>query len=284
MRVPHFIILVLLLTSLLDCSKTRDRSSDQTRQTVDSTSHHSKGETLEIAFALSCMSGDSLILFEANMRPAPASLYAVYQTDQPVALTFLQDQQSENTSGRITARNFQFISGPVFLSKAHSLPANQTILVVSSGFLAHHSPLLVDDLGYVPLDTLTIRRIEAERGLQVQFSWTLCGIGPSARAALVQFLPTDSTQVVSFILIKSESLAFEDYVGSRNNEGSVWRVDDDGVFNPKDFKIIAAFDSLGTLSVAHSWAGQEGDNAGFYSAVGKHLVSVLEAYRYWVPQ
>ncbi|MDP2883773.1 MAG: hypothetical protein Q8P51_01970 [Ignavibacteria bacterium] len=218
------------------------------------------------------------------MRPPPTSLYAVYQTEQPIPLSFLQYQQSENTSGRITAYNFQFIRGPIFLSNAYSLPADQTILVVSSHFLAHHSPVLVEDLGYVPLDTITIRRIETERRLHVQFSWTLCRLGPSARAALVQFLPTDSTQIVSFILIKRESLAFEDYVGNRNSEGSIWRVDDDGVFNPKDFKIVAAFDSLGTLSIARSWAGPEGDNAAFYSVVGKRLVPILEVYRYWVPE
>jgi hypothetical protein len=88
---------------------------------------------------------------------------------------------------------------------------------------------------------------------------------------------------VSFILIKRESLAFEDYIGNRNEEGSIWRVDDDGVFNPKDFKVIAAFDSLGSLSIARSWAGPEGDNAVFYSVVGKRLVPILEAYRYWLP-
>ncbi|HCA81876.1 MAG TPA: hypothetical protein DEP53_19260 [Bacteroidetes bacterium] len=284
MRLPHIIVLVLLLTNLPGCSKTRDRASDQARQSVDSTMSDSRSGTFETAFGLSCLSGDSLILFEDNSRPAPTSLYAVCQTEQPIPLSFLRHQQAENRSGRITARNFQSIPGPIFLSHEYSLPPDQTILIVSSHFLAHHRPLLVGDLGCVPLDTMTIRRIETERRLRVQFSWTLCRLGPSARMALVQYLPADSAQLVSLVLIRTESLAFEDYIGDRSEEGSVWRVDDGGAFNPHEFRIIAAFDSVGSLSIARSWAGQEGDNAVLYSVVGKQLVPILTAYRYWAPE
>jgi len=102
--------------------------------------------------------------------------------------------------------------------------------------------------------------------------------------ALVQYLPADSAQLVSLVLIRTESLAFEDYIGDRSEEGSVWRVDDGGAFNPHEFRIIAAFDSVGSLSIARSWAGQEGDNAVLYSVAGKQLVPILTAYRYWAPE
>lgn len=241
-------------------------------------------DTLRITFGLSCWSGDSLILFDAGQKPVPPRLYAVYGAQVPISISFLRFQEPVDGTGRITADKFSSITGYVFLDPSAQLPSDQTILVVDSAFLVSHVPLEVHDLGYVPLDSSTVQRIETLRQLRVQSSWTIARLGQVARASLVLFYPSDSTQILSLALIESDAVSFEDHISDRYEEQSKWRVDDGGEFDPQYYVVTAAFDSMGTCSLVRSWAGPEGDNSVLYTESNGRLVPVLEAYRYWVPE
>jgi hypothetical protein len=84
------------------------------------------------------------------------------------------------------------------------------------------------------------------------------------------------------VLITKDRIVFEDYKGSTTGTDSIWRVDDGGIFNPRDFEIVAAFRSPHGYELVRAWAGPEGESTVLLREEGAVFSNVLTQYRYWV--
>ncbi len=175
------------------------------------------------------------------------------------------------------------MEGMVFRSPSGRLPSGGTVLVADSEFLSSHRILAVESRGAEMLDPPALSRIESERNLKAKRGWTIAAVGGGSSAALVEFFPRGDTAILTFVLITPHGDAFEDYPGSVEKTSSRWRVDDEGSPDPGAFSVVAAFDSSGTIMLARTWAGPEGETATLLRADGSRLVPCVESYRYWAP-
>jgi hypothetical protein len=99
---------------------------------------------------------------------------------------------------------------------------------------------------------------------------------------LTQFFPQGNSNIASLALITKERIVFENYQENTKDANSIWRVDDGGILDPRDFKILAAFQSPYGYELVRAWAGPEGENSVLLREDGAIFLTVLTQYRYWV--
>lgn len=233
-------------------------------------------------FGLSNAKGDQVILLNHDEN-IPRQLNAILPSGENCLLTFVEKRtRKPEDTGRQTAKNFDNLGGVVFQTMKECLTGDQTVVLVDPDHLDKHTPVPVKPDDFSPVDSADISRIEAAKKMKVQSSWNLAGLGPDATIALVQFIPQRNKNIASLVLITKKHIVFEDYRGNTKNDNSVWRVDDGGVFNPRDFQILAAFRTSSGYELIRAWAGPEGESSALLREEGAKFLTVLTQYRYWV--
>jgi hypothetical protein len=241
-------------------------------------------DSLAFAFAFTDLEGKKAILFDSPDVPIPREMFAVSSSGELLSFQRLRKQKASPTNtDRYTAPNFNKLPGWVFQSNQAGNPG-KTILLVSASFLKSHTIVPIHSEQWAPLDSITKRRIESTRGLKINRSWVFASFAHDGRIAIVRFFPGRDTVLASLVLFQNEKLVFEDFAGNARDDETTWRVDDGGVISPDEFSIIAAFDSSGSLKLARTWAGTEGENDAFLGERGSIFSVIDEAYRYWVPE
>ena len=231
---------------------------------------------------LSNANGSQVIIFDSNAI-IPATLSAVLPSGETCQLSFAEKRMNRpGDSGRQTAHNFDNMGGSVFQAGKGCLTGDKTTVLMAPEYLGKHKPILVKPGALSPLDRNDISRIEAAKQLKIKFTWRLAALSPDAMIALVQFLPQGNNNLASLVLITKDRIVFEDYKGSTTDTDSIWRVDDGGIFNPRDFEILAAFRSPHGYELVRAWAGPEGESTVLLREEGAIFSNVLTQYRYWV--
>ncbi len=240
-------------------------------------------EATPFYFGLSNAQGDQVIIYDNNANISH-QLYAILPSGGKCLLNFVEKRtrKAEDT-GRQTADNFDNLGGVVFQTSSECLKGGRTIVLIESDFLDKHKPIPVKPNMLSPLNNTDISRIESAKKLKSKSSWNLASLSSDATIALVQFFPQGNNTIASLVLITKEHVVFEDYPGNAKDANSVWRVDDGGIFNPRDFQILAAFQSPYGFELIRAWAGPEGENAVLLREEGANFLKVLTQYRYWVP-
>lgn len=234
-------------------------------------------------FGLSNAKGNQVIIYDNNAN-IPHQLYAILPSGEKCLLNFVEKRaRKPEDTGRQTANNFDNIGGVVFQTSHECLIGNRTIILIDPDSLDKHKPIPVKPNALPPLENADISRIETSRKLKIKSSWSLAGLSSNATIALVQFFPQGNSNIACLVLITKEGIVFEDYTGNTKDANSVWRVDDGGIFNPRDFKILAAFQSPYGLELIRAWSGPEGENSVLLREEGATFIKVLTQYRYWVP-
>jgi hypothetical protein len=249
---------------------------------VFSASIATANEPTPFNFGLSNAKGNQVIIYDNNANP-PRKLYAILSSGGKCLLNFVEKRTGKpGDTGRQTAKNFDNLGGVVFQTSSECLTGGQTIVLIDPDFLDKHKPVPVKPSELSPLNTPDIFRVEALRKLTIKSSWNLASLGSDATIALVQFFPEGNSNIASLVLVTKEHIVFEDYAGNAKSANSVWRVDDGGVFNPRDFQILAAFRSPQGFELIRAWAGPEGENSALLREDGGKFLKILEQYRYWV--
>ncbi|OGW26420.1 MAG: hypothetical protein A2X56_12365 [Nitrospirae bacterium GWC2_57_13] len=247
-----------------------------------SVSSATAAESSPFYFGLSNAKGDQVILYNHDEN-IPGQLHAILPSGGNCLLTFVEKRaRKPEDTGRQTAKNFDNLGGVVFQAPKECLAGDRTVVLIDSDHLDKHTPVPVKPDEFSPVDSADITRIESAKKMKVQSSWNLAGLGPDATIALVQFLPQRNKNIASLVLITKKHLVFEDYRGSTKNNNSVWRVDDGGILNPRDFQILAAFRTPSGIELIRAWAGFEGESAALLREEGAKFLTVLTQYRYWV--
>lgn len=233
-------------------------------------------------FGLSNAKGDQVILLNHDEN-IPRELHAILSPGGNCLVTFMEKRtRKPEDTGRQTAQNFDNMGGVVFQAPNECLAGDRTVVLIDPAHLDRHTPIPVKANTLSPLDDADISRIEAARKFKVQSSWNLASAGTDATIALVQFSPKRNTNIASLVLITKKHIVFEDYRGNTRDSNSVWRVDDGGIFNPRDFQILAAFRTSSGFEIIRAWAGPEGESSALLREEGAKFLTVITQYRYWV--
>ena len=249
---------------------------------VFSVSIATANEPTPFYFGLSNAKGNQVIIYDNNTN-LPHQLYAISSSGGKCSLNFVEKRtRKPGDTGRQTANNFDNLEGVVFQTSSECLKGGQTIVLIDPNSLDKHKPILVKPSELSPLNTPDIFRVEALRKLTIKSSWNLASLSSDTTIALVQFFPEGNSIIASLVLITKERIVFEDYAGNTKSSNSVWRVDDGGIFNPRDFQILAAFQSPHGFELIRAWAGPEGENSALLQEDGGKFLKMLNQYRYWV--
>lgn len=239
-------------------------------------------EATPFYFGLSNAKGNQVIIYDNNAN-IPHQLYAILPSDGKCLLSFVEKRtRKPEDTGRQTANNFDNLGGVVFQTSNECLKGGRTIVLIDPDFLDKHKPIPVKPNALSPLKNTDISRIETVKKLKIQSSWNFASLSSDTTIALVQFFPQGNSKIASLVLITKEHIVFEDYPGDTKNVNSAWRVDDGGIFNPRDFQILAAFQSPYGIELIRAWAGPEGENSALLREDGAKFLKVLTQYRYWV--
>jgi hypothetical protein len=111
-------------------------------------------------------------------------------------------------------------------------------------------------------------------------------MAPDTELLAVQFATIDSNALAGLVVVRGRSLLFQDFPAVyRGPDQSVWRVDDEGVFSPRDFAILFVAQLSRSYVMAITWAGTEGESDELLVADSTDMFrTVTKAYRYWVPE
>lgn len=180
--------------------------------------------------------------------------------------------------------NFENTGGTIFFVESPKLIPDRTYLVVSSKFLRQHHPLRLLENATSNIDSSIIGRITRARARFIQKSWPIATLDTIGKVVVVWFEDQGASPLASLVVARSDSLIFEDYVGNRSDESSVWRVDDGGEFFGEDIRVIAAFSSPDGIALARIWVGAEGENEEFLQQSKDRFVLLMNDYRYRVPE
>lgn len=136
-----------------------------------------------------------------------------------------------------------------------------------------------------PLDCLPAHaaRLASAKRRQVIHCWHIAATPTHRDVLAVQFVSIDTNALASLAVVGDGSLVFKDFPAVYSEE-TTWRVDDGGVFSPKDFDILFVAEMPYGYVMAIAWAGAEGESCELLLADSPGAFRTLTTgYRYWAP-
>jgi len=241
-------------------------------------------DTLQIIFGLSDMTGKKLITnlndsihdYDYNLIDRDGSIINI--------LYITKRQESEESSHRQTADNFDNIGGNLFNISGASIESDNTFLILPQNMISKYVPQKINKYGSsksYSQDTSRIRRYEQREIEKVWFKGTF---GDSGSIYIVHFKGNDSIPLAGLYVLNSKEIVCEKYKGSIGDDSSVWRVDDEGEFDGNSIDIIGMFFYGNNIIIGRSWAGVEGENSKLLMQKNNDFIVLKEDYRYWVSE
>jgi hypothetical protein len=235
-------------------------------------------------FAYADSSGGWLLALDSVPDPS-AILGALCSTGIALPVRYERRQARQpNDNGRQVASNFSKERGDLFRVLRHSAPPDETCyLSPDSALLASARTATVRE----PSDcsSMQISRIAAVKGRQVIHCWRIAGGPDNLEVLAVQFANIDSSALGSLAVVGDTSMSFKDFPATyRGPDESTWRVDDGGLFSPRDFEILFFATRSNRYAMAFTWAGAEGESSELLIADSAGTFRTLtKGYRYRAP-
>ncbi len=232
------------------------------------------------------VNGDGTEIIALDALDSPADIRVAQcgdPADYPVA--FARHQSPRNASSRDIAANFANLQGDVFRVLSGQPHGDHTCyLATDSALVATRIPLV--RAGLSDCDPGVLRRLAATKQRRVLFCRPMASAPPDVRIVAVQFATIDTNALASLVVVTATQLLFEDFPATYSGPGeTTWRVDDEGVFSPRDFAILFLSRVRGIYVMGLTWAGAEGEDA--YLLVADSAAAFRTAkstYRYWSPE
>ncbi|MEC0169370.1 hypothetical protein [Paenibacillus graminis] len=176
---------------------------------------------------------------------------------------------SADSNGRDMANNFANLSGYVFTVEDGKAASDETYYLANSAELVRGSLLAVKppaDLSQqLDADDPVRQQILALKKRDIKSIWKLADLAeaPEDRHLyVVQFVRQNTNMLFSLVLQKGPELSFMDYPAKiRDDEYSVWRVDDGGEMTPGMFSLLFAARTANGVALGVNWRGAEGVNS-----------------------
>jgi hypothetical protein len=236
------------------------------------------------SFAYVDSSGTQLLAVDS--LPDPSTIFGAL-CSRGVALPVRYDRKQArqaNDNGRQVASNFRNEKGDVFRVIQEKAPPDKTCyLLRDSALLASARTATMRE----PSDCspVQVSRLAAAKGRHVIHCWRIAAAPTDLEVLAVQFANIDSSALGSLAVVGDGSLLFKDFPAVYHGpDESTWRVDDEGVFSPKDFDILFVAAMPYGYVMAITWAGAEGESCELLIADSAGVFRTLtKAYRYRAP-
>lgn len=233
-------------------------------------------------FAYADASGSLLVWGGPDTLP-PGPYFLVTADGEPTPLKDMGRQiASSQWNGRHVAGEFHRVGGHRFEVADQEVKSDRTYLVVTQEFLSNHTPVFVYPEACMEMDSIDASLIPHPNGRKARKAWKLAFFA-SRSASAVQF--EGQPPLAALVVADGDSAISERYVGKVSEDSSsIWRVDDEGVFEGCAIAIIAAFTTKEGLVIARTWAGPEGESDALLQESADSFAVVGDAYRYWSPE
>ncbi len=177
----------------------------------------------------------------------------------PVRHDGRQPGDAEDT-GRQRADNLPHQAGERFVVAAGRATPDASCYLTADSVLAAAvlAPVALAPTGCPP--ALTARLAEVE-GRAVQGCWPRASVAPGGMVAMAQYVTVGREALAVLAVADGDTLRLDRYPATVERPGQdLWRVDDQGVLHPEEFRVLFAARRRGALVVAVSWMGAEGEN------------------------
>jgi hypothetical protein len=281
-KAPAFGAVAMLIAG---CERTPGASvGHDSSVTLSAVKAPSAAITAQGSFAYVDSSGTQLLAVDS--LPDPSTIVAALCSGG-VALRVGYDRRQArrpNDNGRQVASNFHNEKGDVFRVLQQKAPPDKTC------YLSGDSALLTNGRAVTmrePADcsAAQVSRLAAAKGRQVIHCWDIATAPKHLEVIAVQFANIDSSALASLAVVGDSALSCKDFPAIyHGSDGSTWRVDDGGVFSPKDFDILFVSAQPYGYVMAFAWAGEEGESGELVVAdSGGAFRTLTKGYRYWSP-
>ena len=241
--------------------------------------------TLQGTFAYADSSGTQLLALGPLADPSKV-VGAVCSGGSVLPARYDRRQRGErDDSRRQIVTNFNRERGIVFrLTGGKARPDETCYLSADSALLA--KAIGVTPLGLPPCSPPQVSRLATAKQREVVHCWRFATTAPDAELVAAQFATIDSNALAGLVLVRDTSLLFQDFPAVyRGPDESVWRVDDQGRFSPRDLAVLFVARVSQAYVMAITWAGAEGESDELVLADSTDTFrTVVRDYRYWVPE
>ncbi len=240
------------------------------------------------SFAYVDSTGTQLLAFVALHEPIKIRAAACAGVGVlPVRYDRRLSQNYSKDTGRQEASNFRNQAGNVYQAEnvfrvveGKAWPHDTCYLSADSSLLAN--AVNVHDLGSSECLPDQSARLAAARPRRVMHCWRLGRTPSNAEVLAAQYATIDTNALASLVVMREGSLVFQDMPAvDRGDSGTVWRVDDGGIFSPQVFRILFVAELPHAYVMAIEWEGVEGDYYQLLRADSTDAFRTLtDGYRY----
>jgi hypothetical protein len=251
-------------------------------------------------FAFPDLAGSRLILLGESERPFPndppfaelltaaptiRTAYCAGGTSHPI--TFERRQLADGKgNGRQHSYQFEHLDGLVFrVTDDARLPEHDACFVAPDPF--------AKALTVVPVVSLTrkswppetpacsaslTKELASRRKRAVAHCWAIAESPAlaSTQVALVEFARQGKDALASLVVVDGRTTVFADQQGDASRNEGVWRVDDGGVLNPAQLRVVFLARRAGAWVFAVSWQAAEGESLMLFESVGDTFHQLLQ--------
>lgn len=283
-RTIDMFLVILISVAAWSCSDPPIRFNAKARESYNQPMRPPETVSLTGTFAFANETGTELLALEPSVTPHLYSA-AVCGDSRRFRVHYVRTQSGRlETSHRQVADNFGNEPGDVFQPEGGTAAPNETC------YLATDSMVLRIIAARRTLDRTTCRGAEAASlvrlaSREVLNCWHLAAMEGGVQFVPVHFANVDTSALAAVALVQDSVLLFYALPGQYGGPGeSIWRVDDDGVFDPDAIRLLFAARLPQGHAVAFVWAGAEGESDRLVVADSTgHAQSAVVAYRYWSP-
>lgn len=246
------------------------------------------------SFALANTSGTKLIGLDSVPHPEEIAK-AVCDGNRVLDVRFAREQPGNpDAPARDSSHFFDILTGQVFDVVDGNANDDETCLLVTAAFLESRQPLPFakpvrdDEAAKAPGEECAASTKEwlvKAGGRAVVRCAVLSTIAGHGRFVAVEYEPRERDFLAALVLESADRLAGMELPASGDRPAGVWRVDDDGEFEPGNFELLFALQSKVTsqIELGYSWIGAEGLSLHLIRDSGRKFVDVRSGYRYQAP-
>ena len=278
--------LICAVAMVMACQQSPGESTTRAPQVIvpAASSSHSPG-IAHGTFAYVDSTGTELLALDSLADPSTiVGALCSGAVARPVRFDRKQVRQPHDNARQVSS-NFVNEAGDVFALIQERAPSDKTCYLTSDSvlFAAARAATVREASTCAPAQVARVTVIKAREVIRCSL---IARTSNALEVLAIQFVNVDSSALASLVVVVADtSFLFRDFPAVYRNGGeSTWRVDDEGVFSPKDFDVLFVDTLPYGVVMAFTWAGPEGESDELLLADSTRQFRTLHtSYRYWSP-
>lgn len=212
------------------------------------------------AFAFPNDNGTRLLTPASIVKPE-ALRTALCAGSRRIAVQFERRQEeSANTTGRQTPRNFANTGGAVFRIVGPPVESELTCFLATETLASTETDVLAREPAGQRCDRRSYPQFQADKNRPVVACWPIAASKSGVRIALVEYARRLTQALACLVVIDGNRRLYVDYAAEFTGPGAdLWRVDDGGEIHAEHFDVVFLLKTGSSYLLAIDWRGVEGN-------------------------